>query len=59
MTSDELSMLDDALNAEHGLSPREIDFIEDLENNWRARELSTKQESWLSDIATRAVERTP
>lgn len=43
MTKDQENMLDECLNAEAGLSPWEIDFIDNLDQNFRERPLSEKQ----------------
>jgi hypothetical protein len=43
-------MLDDLLNVDHGLSPRAVDFIGDLDKNWRGRELTDKQLDWLKAL---------
>jgi len=53
MTKDELEQLDLALATEGGLSAREIDFLDNLDNNWRNRNLTHPQEKWLKDIADR------
>ena len=53
MTDNELEMLDECLNAESGLTPWEIDFIESMET-LRTRDLSDRQSDILLDIASRA-----
>jgi len=50
--AEELSQLDQCLQAESGLSPWEIDFIESMEK-LRNRDLSTLQADKLYDIASR------
>lgn len=56
MTKDQQSMLDECLNAGSGLTPWELQFIEDLDSNWRDRELSVKQSTVLSRINLKALE---
>ena len=46
----EQAMLDDALKAESGLSGWEIDFLENLNEVFRKRELSVKQHDKLQEI---------
>lgn len=53
MTDPEIKMLDEALNTEHGLSGREMDFVDSLDRSMRDRELSSRQYTWLKDIADR------
>lgn len=49
MTDDQLRKLDELLDVEDGLSPREVEFIESL-NHQRGRDLTARQEKWLDDI---------
>jgi len=53
MTENQEQMLDECLEADHGLTPKEIDYLEDLDNNWRDRDLSQKQADWLERINAR------
>lgn len=53
MTGDELKMLDETMDAESGLSERELEFLEDLDNNYRDRDLTGPQSRWLASIASR------
>ncbi len=53
MTDEELKMLDEAIDAESGLRPRELDFIEDLDERYRNCDLSPKQSAWIGNIADR------
>ena len=46
-------LLDDLLQVESGLRPRELEFIEDLDGNWRGKKLSEKQNNWLELIHDR------
>lgn len=39
-------MLEECLSADHGLTPRELDFIDDLDRHWRDKVLSDKQIAW-------------
>lgn len=55
MTPDQQKMLDECFDAESGLSPRELEFIGNLEENYRHRELSAKQADWLMAIASRLI----
>lgn len=55
MTKDQESILDDLLAADSGLTGREIDYIEDLDQNWRDRDLSEPQNDWLQRIAERVL----
>jgi hypothetical protein len=57
MTNNEQSMLDEVLEAERGLSPRDIDFIDNLDQHWRDKDLSTAQRQWLEDLIGR-IDRT-
>ena len=50
MTKDQEAMLDECLNAESGLTPWECDFIDNLDQNFRERELSDKQVEVLERI---------
>ena len=43
-------MLDEVLEVEEGLSGREIDFLDSLDNGWRGRDLTEKQAEWLNKI---------
>lgn len=49
MTDDEREMLHDLLELDHGLSPREVDFIEDLSHR-QERGLTDKQWMWLRKL---------
>ncbi len=51
MNDEELTMLDECLNTDEGLSPWEMDFVEDLDKR-RQIELSQKQHDKLHDIAS-------
>lgn len=53
MTKDEIAQLDQVLTIEGGLSIREINFVENLDNNYRDKPLTWPQEKWLGDIADR------
>jgi len=50
MTKDQESMLEECLNAESGLTPWEMDFIDNLDQNFRERDLSEKQTEVLERI---------
>lgn len=50
MNEAQLSQLDDCLNCESGLSTWEIGFIENIDNNYRKKELTPKQEDVLQSI---------
>ena len=50
MTDEEEQMLDDALEYESGLTPWELDFIDNLDKVYRERELSVKQIDVLERI---------
>jgi hypothetical protein len=43
MTTDQEKTLDECLEAESGLAPWELDFIDNLDQNFRDRDLSEKQ----------------
>ncbi len=51
MDEEQLKMLDECLNQEQGLTPWELDFIDDMEKR-RGRELTEKQAACLSRIAS-------
>lgn len=53
MTHDEIEQLDLGLATESGLSAKEIDFLDNLDNNYRKKPLTWPQEKWLKDIADR------
>jgi len=54
-TQQDLSkMLDELLEVEEGLSNREIDFLDSLNNEWRGR-MSGKQADWLEKIWNRIL----
>ena len=53
MNTEQQELLDDLLNVDSGLSAREIEFIEDLDKNWRDRDLTNKQWEWMEKIAQR------
>ncbi len=55
MTEPQQEILNDLLNLENGLRPAELTFIEDLDQNWRGRPLSSKQLDWLLRIADRLL----
>ena len=50
VTDDEEQLLDDLIDLESGLSPWEIDFVENLDRHWRDRDLTEKQSDTLRDI---------
>lgn len=56
MTEQEISKLEDLLDLDEGLSGKELDFICNLDESWRDRELSEKQSDWLSSIWSRKFE---
>lgn len=43
MTSEQEKMLQECLDSDHGLTAWELDFIENLDENFRDRPLSEKQ----------------
>lgn len=49
MTDKQSDMVDEILITETGMTRRELEFIESLDNN-RDRELTEPQFDWLSDI---------
>ena len=60
MTEEELSLTQDCLAADFGLSTKEIQFLEDIykkHEDWEelgvVQELSPRQTQWLSDIGDR------
>ena len=60
MTEDELTLVEDCLNFDHGLTNKEIEFLEDLFIRHEKQgelglhyDLSDKQRKWLSDIGNR------
>lgn len=55
MTKEQLSILDDLLEVESGLSARDMDFIEDLDRRWRDRDLSEKQLEWLLNLSEKIL----
>lgn len=54
MTREEQNALDQLLRAEGGMSGRELDFIEDLDD-MRNRQLTEKQAAWLERIADKVL----
>lgn len=54
MNDDEKVFLDDLLEAESGLTPWEIDFIESLDKQ-RERSLTSKQAACLATIVERVL----
>lgn len=50
MTEQEIAYLDDLLDVEAGLSGWELDFIENLDTQYRDRDLSEKQADTLRQI---------
>lgn len=55
MTPDQETMLDECMEAESGLTPWELDFIDNLDQNFRDQDLSEKQEEVLNRINTKAL----
>lgn len=55
MTPDQLKMLDECIEAESGLSGWEIDFIENLDANFRGRELTDRQADKLEAINEKVI----
>jgi hypothetical protein len=55
VTKDQEDMLDECLNAEGGLSAWELDFIDNLDQNFRDRELSDAQADKLEDINAKVL----
>jgi hypothetical protein len=53
MNNDQEEKLDELLDLDEGLSGWEIDFITNLDENWRARELTPKQSETLNKIHER------
>lgn len=51
MTREQEDLLDDLLNVESGLSGKSIDFICDLDQAWRERDLTDKQSDYLHSLA--------
>lgn len=54
MTEHEQSLLDDLLALDSGLTAWEVEFIDNLDKNWRGRDLTEKQEQVLHRIAKKA-----
>ena len=52
LTDDEEQLMDDLIELEIGLSPWEIDFID---QHWRDRDLTEKQSDMLRDIGRRLI----
>jgi hypothetical protein len=50
MTESQKEKLDEILEKDSGLSGWEMDFIENMDKNWRERNMSEKQDSTLSKI---------
>lgn len=55
MTEQQERLLDDLLATDSGLSGREIDFLDDLDQRWRNRDLSEPQNDWLQRIGERVL----
>lgn len=55
MTVKQERLLDDILAVDRGLTGREIDFLDDLDQNWRDRDLSERQDDWLQRIGERVL----
>jgi hypothetical protein len=55
MTGEQEAMLDECLNAESGLSGWELDFVENLDQNFRDRPLSEKQVDRLIEINAKVL----
>lgn len=53
VTEQQIGMLEELIEADHGLSGRELDFIEDLDHHNRERELTDPQSEWLRVIWAR------
>lgn len=53
MTGEEERILDDLLEIDSGLYDNEIDFIESLDREWREKDLTEKQHTWLEKIWNR------
>lgn len=51
MTKDEKNVVSDLLELEEGLSDWEIDFLDNLYNNFADRELSPKQRDVLCSLS--------
>lgn len=48
-------MLEEILdNEDANMSTKEVEFVEDLSNNWRGKSLSDKQFDWLERIWQKA-----
>jgi len=43
-------MLDECLELDEGLAPREMDFLDNLDRNYRSKGLTDPQLKWLKDI---------
>ena len=50
MTNQQIDMLDEILASDSGMTGRDMDYTEDLDANWRTRNLSEKQSEWLASI---------
>ncbi len=50
MSEDQKRILDECLELDEGLRPREMDFLDNLDQNYRAKELTVPQERWLEAI---------
>lgn len=50
MAAEHVKMLDALLALEEGLTAWEVEFVDDLDRNWRDRELSDKQARALAAI---------
>jgi len=55
MTYDEERLVDDLLNSDHGMSCREVEFLDSLDQNYRGKTLSPRQSDWLQNIGQRVL----
>ena len=55
MTETEKNIVDQLMEETDRLSPREFEFVEDLQQTYQERELSEKQWDWLNDISVRIL----
>jgi len=53
MTQEQVDMIDELIDLDHGLRPAEMDFIEQISHYDEDDELSEKQADWLEDIYQR------
>lgn len=56
MTKNQQDLLDELLKVESGLSAKEMDFLEDLDKDWRDRKITDKQWDWLQAIGERVLQ---